>query len=106
MPGASATSGVDLQDLLAALEIGQFHRNTAVKAAGTGQSRVEGIRTVGGREDDDAAVALEAVHLGEQLVQGLLTLVVAAQLAAVALLANGVYLVDEHDAGGLFPWPA
>ena len=93
---------MDLQDLFAALEVGQFHRNTAVKAAGTGQSRVKGIRTVGGREDDDAAVALEAVHLGEQLVQGLLTLVVAAQLAAVALLADGVYLVDEHDAGGLF----
>ena len=100
--GKSDFLGVDLQDLFAALEVGQFHRNTAIKTAGTGQSRVEGIRTVGGREDDDAAVALEAVHLGEQLVQGLLTLVVAAQLAAVTLLANGVYLVDEHDAGGFF----
>ena len=27
--------GVDLQDLFAALEVGQLHRNTAVKAAGT-----------------------------------------------------------------------
>ena len=96
---------MDLQNLFAALEVGQFHRNTAVKAAGAGQSRVKGIRTVGGREDDDATVALEAVHLGEQLVQGLLTLVVAAQLAAVPLLADGVDLVDEHDAGA-FPWPA
>ncbi len=94
--------GVDLQDLLAALQVGQLHRHPAVKAAGTGQGRVQGIRAVGGRQNDDAVVALEAVHLGQQLVQGLLPLVVAAEMAAVALLADGVDLVDEHDAGGLF----
>ena len=96
---------MDLQDLFAALEVGQFHRNTAVKAAGTGQSRVKGIRTVGGREDDDAAVALEAVHLGEQLVQGLLALVIAAQLAAVALLQLAS-ISSMNTMQGLFPWPA
>ena len=42
----------------------------------------------------------KAIHLGQQLVQGLLPLVVAAVLAAVALLANGVDLINEDDAGG------
>ena len=90
------------QNLFAALEVGQLHRHTAVKTSGTGQRRVQRIRAVGSRQNDDAGVALKAVHLGEQLVQSLLTLVVAAEIAAVALLTDGIDLIDEHDAGGLF----
>ena len=70
------------------------------------RGRVEGIRAVGSRQNDDTGVALKAVHLGKQLVQGLLALVVAAKLAAVALLANGVNFINEYDAGAPFPWPA
>ena len=94
--------GVHFQNLFAALEVGQLHRHAAVKASGTGQGRVQRIRAVGGRQNDDAGVALKAVHLGEQLVQSLLTLVVATEIAAVALLTDGIDLIDEHNAGGLF----
>ena len=93
---------VYLQDLLAALQVGQLHGYTAVEPAGAGQGRVEGIRAVGGCQNNDAGVALKAVHFGKQLVQGLLALVVAAKLAAVALLTNGVDFINEHDAGGFF----
>ena len=93
--------GVDLQNLLPALQIRQLHRHPAVEPAGTGQGRVQGLRAVGGRQDDHAGVIVEAVHFRQQLVQGLLPLIVAAVLAAAALLADGVDLVDEHDAGGL-----
>ena len=92
--------GVDFQDLLAALEVGQLHGHPAVKAAGAGEGRVQRLRAVGGGQNDDAVVILKAIHLGQQLVQGLLPLVVAAVLAAVALLANGVDLINEDDAGG------
>ena len=92
---------VDLQDSLASLEVGQLHRHAAVEAARARERGVEGFGAVRGGENDDAVVALKAVHFGEQLVQGLLALVVAAVLAAAALLANGVDLVDEDDAGGL-----
>ena len=44
---------------------------------------------------------LEAVHLHEHLVQGLLALVVAAAQAGAAVAAHGVDLVDEDDAGGV-----
>ena len=44
---------------------------------------------------------LEAVHLGEHLVQRLLALVVPAAEAGAALAADGVDLVDEDDRGGL-----
>ena len=91
---------MDLQNILAALQIRQLHRHAAVEAARTGQRGVQRFGAVGGRQNDDAVVALKAVHLGEQLVQGLLPLVIAADLA-VPLLADGVDLVDEHDAGGL-----
>ena len=92
---------MNLQDSLASLEVGQLHRHAAVEAARARERGVEGFGAVRGSENDDAVVALKAVHFGEQLVQGLLALVVAAVLAAAALLADGVDLVDEDDAGGL-----
>ena len=50
---------------------------------------------------DHAAVGAEAVHLDQQGVERLLALVVAADDARAAGLAQGVQLVDEDDAGGL-----
>jgi len=88
---------VHLEDLLAALEVGQLHGYPAVKATGAGEGRVQRLRAVGGGQNDDAVVVLKAIHLGQQLVQGLLPLIVAAELP-VALFADGVDLVDEHDA--------
>ena len=92
-------AGVHLEDLLAALEVGQLHGHAPVKAAGPRERGVERFGAVRGGEDDDAVVALEAVHLGQQLVERLLALIIAAELP-VALFADGVDLVDEHDAGG------
>ena len=93
--------GVYLQDGLAALQVRQLHRNPPVEPSRTGQRRVQGLGPVGGSQDDDAGVVLKAVHLGQQLVQGLLPLVVAAHAGRSRFLADGVDLVDEHDAGGL-----
>ena len=90
------------QDSFTALKVGQLHRHPAVKPAGTGQGGVKGFRAVGGGEDDDTGVTFKAVHFREQLVQRLLPLVIAAHDARVPLLADGVDLVDEHDAGGFF----
>ena len=87
------------QDLLAAANVGQRHDDLAVEAARAQQRRVEHVGPVGGGDDDDARVALEAVHLDQQLVERLLALVVAAAQAGAALAADGVDFVDEHDAG-------
>jgi hypothetical protein len=46
-------------------------------------------------------VALEAIHLSEQLVDGLLALVVATAQACATLPAHGINLIDEDDAGSL-----
>ena len=93
---------MDFQDGLTPGQIRQLHRHTAVEAAGTQQRRVKGLRPVGGRQDHHTLAAIEAVHLRQQLVQGLLPLVIAAHAVAIALLADGVDLVNEHDARCLF----
>ena len=77
--------------------LGQRHDDLAVEAAGAQQGRVEDVGPVGGRHHHDALGGLEAVHLGQHLVERLLALVVAAAEAGAALAADGVDLVDEDD---------
>ena len=69
------------------------------KRPGPQQGGVEDVGPVGGGDEDDAGAGVEAVHLDEQLVEGLLPLVVAAAQAGAAVAADGVDLVDEHDGG-------
>ena len=89
-------AGMDLQSLQTALEVGAVHDDPAVEAAGAEQGLVQNFGAVGGGQDHDALVGIEAVDLAQQGVQGL---VIVAD-ALVALVAHGVDLVDEDDAGG------
>src|SRR3989441_1110779 len=75
--------------------------DSPIEAARPQQRRVEHVGTVGRGDEDHALVGLEAVHLDEQLVEGLLALVVAAAQARAAVPADGVDLVDEDDAGSV-----
>ena len=105
---------VDLQNLSTAPDIRETHLHTAIETARAQQSVVQDVRPVGGRDRDHTAVALEAVHLCEDPIQRLLTLVVAATHAGPALATNCIDLIDEHDARSLLlglslshtPWPA
>ncbi len=89
--------GVHVEDRLAALEVGAVDDDLAVEAARAQQRRVEDVGPVGRGDQDDAALDVEAVHLDEQLVEGLLALVVTAAEAGAAVAADGVDLVDEDD---------
>ena len=91
--------GVDPQDGLAALHVGTAHHHAAVETAGPQQRRIEHVGAVGGGHQDDAFVRFEAVHFHQQLVQGLLALIVAAAQAGAAMAAHGVDFIDEDDAG-------
>ena len=92
---------MNLQNLLTALEVRKLYWNPAVETARTKKSRVKGIRTVGGCQNNNALGTVETIHLGQQLVQGLLTLVVSADLA-VTLFTDGIDLIDEYDTGRFF----
>ena len=90
---------MDLEDPFAADHVRIRHDDLTVEAAGAQQGRVEHVGPVGRGDEDDPLVGLEPVHLDEQLVQRLLTLVVAAAEARAAMPADGIDLVDEDDAG-------
>ena len=68
------------------------------KRPGRSKRGIEHVGTVRRRDDDDALVGFEAVHLDEQLVERLLALVVAAAETGAAMTADGVDFVDEDDA--------
>ena len=90
--------GVDLEDRDAALHVRAVEDDLAVEAARAQERRVEDVGAVGGGDDDHVRVRVEAVHLDEDLVEGLLALVVRAAEAGAALAADRVDLVDEDDA--------
>ncbi len=90
--------GMDLEDRDATLHVRPVEDDLAVEAARPQECRVEDVRPVGGRDDDHVRVRVEAVHLDEDLVEGLLALVVGAAEAGAALATDCVDLVDEDDA--------
>ena len=53
------------------LEVGEGQVDNAVKSPGPREGGVQRAGPVGGRHDDDARVVLKAVHLRQQLVDGL-----------------------------------
>src|SRR5947209_12788279 len=81
--------GVDAQDALASLAIGTLDGDVPVEPAGAPKRRVEDVGPVGRTDHDDAAGDVEAVHLDQQLVEGLLALVRSAGRAAATTLAAG-----------------
>ena len=99
--GQRLALGMHGQDVQAALEVRDLHRDLAVEAARAQQGRVQDVHAVGGRDQDDVLVLVEPVHLHQHLVQGLLTLVVTAAHAGASMAAHGVDLVDEDDRRGV-----
>ena len=94
--------GMNFQDSFTTVQVRQFHRNTAVKPARPQQGRVQGFRTVGSRQDDDALTSVKTVHLRQQLVQGLFPFIVAAESTVVTFFADGIDFIDKYDTGSLF----
>jgi hypothetical protein len=92
---------VDSQDLAAAVLVGWRDVHSPVEAPGAQQGGVQHVRAVGRREHHDAAARVEAVHLGEDLVQRLLALVAATrERLSAAPAPDRVELVDEDDRRG------
>jgi hypothetical protein len=86
---------------VAAGEVGGVDLDLPVEAARAQERRIEDVGAVGRGDQDHAAADVEAVHLDQQLVEGLLALVVTAAHAGAAVAAHGVDLVDEDDRRGV-----
>src|SRR5574344_974682 len=75
--------------------------NLSVETSGTKQCLVKNVGTVGGSHDDDTAICAKTVHLCEQLVQRVFTLIITAHRSSFSTsTSNGINLVDEDDAWG------
>ena len=92
-------SCMNLQNCFTSCKIGKLNWYAAVKTSWTGKCRVKGFRAVGSCQNDNTVVAFETIHLCEQLVQCLLTLIVAAYLA-VTFFTDGINLINEYDTWG------
>ena len=94
---------VHVENFTALFQVGQFDVDLAVEASGPQQRFVEDVGPVRGGQHDHAGVRSETVHLGQQLVQRIFSLVVR-RIADVlaARPPDRVDLVDEDDAGRFF----
>ena len=99
--GEGLALGVDVEDGDASVDVRQVEDDAPVEASGSEEGGVEDVGAVGGGDDDDVGGGVEAVHLDENLVEGLLTLVVAAAEAGAAMASDGVDLVYEDDGGSV-----
>ena len=97
--GEPHVAGVNIEDRLAAADVGQPHMDLPVESARAQEGRIEHVDPVGGADHDHAGGGVEAVHLDEKLVEGSLEFPVGRRSAAAALAADGVDLVDEDQAG-------
>ena len=89
---------MNIENRLSALAVRKRNRNLTIETARTQQSRIQNIRTVRRRNHDDAAVVFHTVHLNEQLVQRLFTLIMAAAEAGTTLTTNRIDFINEDDA--------
>ena len=89
---------VDPQDLFASPDVWLVDQHLTIEPSGAEEGGVEHLGPVGRAHDDDALPPVEAVHLGQELVERLLALLVAPERALHARLSQRIQLVDEHDA--------
>ena len=93
---------MDLQDLAPPDRVRRLHGDSAIETSRTQESRIEHLRAVGRRDHDHPDRGIEPVHLGEDLIERLLALVVAAAEAADCArsrTADRIQFVDEDDRG-------
>ena len=89
--------GMHFQDLHTSFQIRLFHDDTAVKTSRSQKCLIQYFRPVGRCQQDDPALGIKAVHLGKQLVQCLLTLIITAAVFGITAASDGIDLVDKDD---------
>jgi len=89
-------AALDAQDLLPPLRVGAGHLDLHLEPAGPEQRGVDELRAVGQADDEHVVELLDAVHLGEQLVDDRVADARRVAREGAALPREGVDLV-EHD---------
>jgi hypothetical protein len=93
---------VNVHDRFAFFQGRQSDGHLTVETARTQQRMIKNVWSVCCRHDDHAGGFVEAIHLGQDLIEGLFAFVVPAADACAALASNRVQLVDKDDRGAGF----
>ena len=94
--------GMNAEDLFAALHIRQTDGDLTVKATGTEQRRIQHVRTVRGRDDDDTFLRVKAIHLHKHRIERLFALVMTTAHAVTAMATDGIDFINEDQARSVF----
>src|ERR1051325_9112418 len=89
---------MNLKDRFAALHVRPTNDYAAVEPTGPKERRIENVGAIGGGNENDAFVGFEAVHFYQQLIEGLLALIVPTAKSGSTMASDGVDFVDEDDA--------
>ena len=89
---------MNLQNLNPSFQIRLVNDDTAVKSARTEQCLIQHLRTVGRSQNQNSLGGIKTIHLGQQLIQRLFPLIIAAVAAGIPALSDGINLIDEDDA--------
>ena len=92
---------MNLEDRLRGLRDRRVDDDLPVESTWSEQGAVQDLGSIGRRQQDDTGVGFEAIHLHQQLVEGLLPLVVDGAQMDATLAADRVEFVNEDEAGGL-----
>ena len=93
--------GMYLQDLHASLKIRTIHDDTPVKASRTKQRLIQNFRAVGSAKDQNSLRGIKAIHLRQQLIQGLLPLLIAPAVLGITASSDCIDLIDKNNAGSV-----
>ena len=91
-----------LQNFFTATHIRTVYGNLTVKTTRTQQCWVQNVRTVGCCDDNNAFVAVEAVHFYQQLVQCLFAFIMTAAHTSTTLTAHCIDFVDKNNPRCIF----
>ena len=90
---------VNEEDGLTFVQAREIDMNLTVETTCTQEGAIQHIYTVGSGKDDDTTVGAETIHLGEEGIQSVLTLIVATHGRVLATSSTyGINLIDEDDA--------
>src|SRR5438132_2270311 len=94
---------MDFKDGFTACEVGTIHDDLAIESPSSHQRRVQHLRCVGSSHNDDPLRSIEAVHLGQQLIERLFSFVIAENPSAPACtrFSDCIQFIDKDDARSL-----
>ena len=95
------STGMDTQDTSTSLEVRKVHSDLTIETSRTQQGSIQNIHTVSGSNGNDTRVSIETIHLYQNLVNCLFTLVVTTGESGTTLTSNSINLINEDDAGGI-----